>query len=258
MKTKYLSRWKGLFAMGLLFVAAGCTSRDSKTNQEHETKAPAVANDPSEHYFDGGKYCVQTFLQGPALRQRLHFSNKVTESDQSLHSRDYEADLSGDTLDVIQRERWLATDEDRKFFEESRQSDNPKVIVRAIYDGVAEKTVTSHFTRSDEAGWRSGVTFLAQGGTPWRLLIYKPPLARAGAENINGYETMKYTVDTTHQGQAEKSAGFLRQLKDYNITGAAWVLKDADCILQYKIDDERIDSDGKISETHYEGSITKK
>ena len=258
MNVKYPSRGWVLFAIGLLlFVAAGCTSRDSKANREHDPKAPAVANDPSEHYFDGGKYCVQTFLQGPVPGQPLHFSNKVTESDQSLKSKDYEADLSGDTLDIIQHERWLVTDEERKFFEESRKSDDPKMIVRAIHDGFAEQTVTNHFTRSDEVGW-SGVTNVAQGGTPWGLFIYKPPITRVGAENINGYDTVRYVVDTTHQSQMEKSAGFLRQLKDYNITGTAWVLKDTGCVLQYEIDDERVADDGMVSKTRYEGTITKK
>ena len=130
--------------------------------------------------------------------------------------------------------------------------------MRAIHDGFAEQTVTNHFTRSDAAGWRSGVTFMAQGGTPWGLFIYKPPVTRAGVENINGYGTIKYTVDTTHQSPMEKSAGFLRQLKDYNITGPAWVLKDSSCVLQYQIDDERVENDGRTSKTHYEGTITKK
>jgi len=252
------SRWVP-FAIGLLlFVAPGCTSSGSKTNQEHDTRAPAAANDPSEHYFDGGKYCVQTFLQGPVPGQPLHFSNKVTQSDQSLKSEDYEADLSGDTLDIIQHERWLATDEDRKFFEESRKSDDPKTIVRTIHDGFAEQTVTSHVSRSDEVGWRGGVTNVAQSETPWGLFIYKPPMTRVGAENMNGYDTVKYVVDTTHQSQTEKSAGFLRQLKDYNITGTAWVLKDTGCVLQYEVDDERVADDGKVSKTRYAGTITKK
>jgi hypothetical protein len=50
----------------------------------------------------------------------------------------------------------------------------------------------------------------------------------------------------------------LRQLKDYNITGTAWVLKDANCVLQYNIDDEQVGTDGKVSKTHYEGTVTKK
>jgi hypothetical protein len=254
-----VSSWWILLATGLLLLTAGgCTSKSSKASHEGETKQSTVANDPLEHRFDGGTYCVQTFIQGPPPPQPLHFSNKITESNQSLKSKDFEADLSGDTLDIIHHDRWLATDDDRKSFEESRKYDDPKIIVRAINDGFADETVTNHFTRSDQAGWRGGITVVAQGGTPWGLFIYKPPVSRVGSENINGYETIKYAVDTTHESQAEKAAGMLRQLKDYNIAGTAWVLKDVNCVLQYNIDDEQVGTDGKVSKTHYEGTVTKK
>lgn len=256
---KRLSSWWILFATGLLLLTtAGCTSKSPKASQESETKPSTVANDPAEHHFDGGTYCVQTFIQGPPPPQPLHFSNKITESDQALKSKDFETDLSGDTLDIIHHDRWLATDDDRKFFQESSKSADPKIIVRTIDGGVANETVTNHFTRSDQAGWSGGVTVVAQGGTPWGLFIYKPPVSRVGPENINGYETTKYAVDTTHESQVEKSAGMLRQLKDYNITGTAWVLKDANCVLQYDINDEQVATDGKVSKTHYEGTVAKK
>ena len=220
MNTKKFLRWSILLAMGcLLLTAPGCTSSSSKPTQKDETKQSAAANDSSEHHFDGGTYCVQTMTQGPPPPAPVHFSNTVTESDRSLKSKDFEADLSGDTLDIIRHERWLATDDDRKFFEESRKFDDPKIVMRAIHDGFAEETVTNHFTRSDEVGWRGGVTGVAQGGTPWGLFIYKPPVSRVGTDSINGHETIKYAVDTTHQSQLDKSAGMLRQLKDYNITG---------------------------------------
>lgn len=248
-----------VLAMGLLLLAApGCTSRSSKTAQENKANQSNPVVDPAEHYFDGGTYCVQTFIQGPAPATPLHFSNKVTESDQTLHSKDYQADLAGDTLDVIYQERWLATDDDRKSFEESRRFEDPKTVVRTIQDGSANTTFTNHYTRSDESGWRGGFGGIAQGGTPWGLFIYKPAVNRVGTENINGYETVKYAVDTTHESELEKSAGMLRGLKDYNITGTAWVLKDAKCVLQYNIDDEQVGKDGKVSKTHYEGTVTKK
>ena len=246
------------FATGLLLLAApACNSKSSKRIEEDKSSQSTNTTNRSEH-FDGGTYCIQTFTQGPPPPQPLHFSNKITESDQSLRSKDFEADLSGDTLDIIHHDRWLATDDDRKFFEETRKFDDPKMVVRALHDRFADETVTNHFTRSDESGWRVGFTGVAQGGTPWGLFIYKPPVSRVGTENINGYDTIKYAVDTTHQSELEKSAGMLRQLKDYNITGTAWVLNGANCVLQYNIDDEQVSKDGKVSKTHYEGTVAKK
>ena len=245
----------GVLSIGLLLALPACTSKPSPVRADKRSHA-APTNNTADR-FDGGTYCVQTFLQGPAPAQALHFSLKVTESDQTLKSKDFQADLSGDTLYIVHRDQWLATDDDRKFFAESQKFTDPKIVVRAINNGVAEETVTNHVSRSDEVEWRGGVISLAQGGTPWGLFIYKPTVARVGDENVNGYATIKYTVDTTHESEVEKSAGFLRRLKDYNITGTAWVLKDANCILKYDINDEQVGTDGTVKKTHYEGTVTK-
>jgi hypothetical protein len=246
----------GVLSIGLLLALPACTSKSSPVKKD-KTNYAAPTNNTADR-FDGGTYCVQTFLQGPAPAQPLHFSNQITESDQTLKSKDFQADLSGDALDIVHRDQWLATDDDRKFFAESQRFTDPKIVVRAINNGVAEETVTNHVSRSDQVGWRGGVISIAQAGTPWGLFIFKPPVTRVGDENVNGYATVKYTVDTTHESEVEKSAGFLRQLKDYNITGTAWVLKEANCVLKYDINDEQVGKDGSVKKTHYEGTVTKK
>ncbi|HZQ19272.1 MAG TPA: hypothetical protein VFA90_11150 [Terriglobales bacterium] len=236
----------------LLFV--GCTSKSNpKTSEDAK---PTRAAQPGD--FDGGTYCAQTFLQGPATAQPLHFSNKITESDQSLKSKDFQADLSGDSVDLVHRDTWLATDQDKKFFEETSKFTDPKIVRREINNGMAVETVTNHATRSDGVSWRGVVVSIAQGGTPWGLFIYKPMVSRVGDEAVNGFDTVKYAVDTTHESSTDKSASLLRNLADYNITGTAWVLKNMNCVLQYDITDERTGTDGKVNKTHYEGAVTKK
>jgi hypothetical protein len=243
-------RWI-ILAMGLLLAVQGCTSRSSKKTEEDETKQSGRTTNPLERQFDGGSYCVQTITQGPPPATPIHFSNKVTESDGS--SKDFEEDLSGDTLDQTIHERHPATDYDRKF-----NADFPK-LATPIRDGFAENTHNNHYTRSDQSGWRVAGNGAAQGGTPWGLFIYKPSVSRIGTENINGYDTIKYAVDTTHQSRMDKAAGLIMgKLKDYNITGTAWVLKDANCVLQYNIDYEEDGTDGTVKKTHYEGTVTKK
>jgi hypothetical protein len=240
-----------VFAMGLLLLAAqACTSRSSKKTEADQSNQSTRVTNPLGRQLDGGSYCVQTMTQGPPPATPVHFSNKQNESDGS--SKDFEADLVGDTFDRTISERHPATDQDRQF-----NADFPK-LATPIRDGFAETTRTIHYTRSDQSGWREGGNGIALGGTPWGLFVFKPLVTRVGAENINGYDTIKYTVDTTHESELDKSAGLLRQLKDYNITGTAWVLKDANCVLQYNIDDEQVGKDGKISKAHYEGSVTKK
>jgi hypothetical protein len=258
-----------LIAAGSQFVAAGTTvlaslvlltGCKSKPSISEESKQPAPANTVAADHFDGGTYCVQKFLEGPPPAQPLHFSNQVVENDPARKTKDFQADLSGDNVDLVHRDKWLATDDDRKLFEESKRFDDPKFIVRNINNGIAEETVTNHATRSDGVSWRGVIVSVAQGGTPWNLFASKPTVNRVGTETVNGYDTIKYAVDTTHDSQTDKAALLMasQSLKDYNITGTAWVLKDANCVLQYNINFEETGKDGKVSKTHYEGTITKK
>lgn len=238
----------------IFLIFSGCSSKP-KSNPS-EPARPAQAAQPGN--FDGGTYCAQTFMQGPTSAQALHFSNTITESDPTLKSKDFQADLSGDTLDLVHRDTWLATEQDRKFFEETSKFTDPKIVQRTINNGLAEEKIMNHATRSDEVSWRGIVNSVAQGGTPWGLFIYKPLVSRVSEESVNGFEVVKYTVDTTHESSADKSASLLRNVADYNITGTAWVLKTANCVLQYDITDKRTGTDGKIRRTHYEGTVTKK
>lgn len=241
---------------GLCLVA--CASKQ-KTETPQNAPSSAKANAPADNHFDGGTYCAQTFLQGPAPAQPLHFSYKVTESDQSLKSKDYEADLAGDNVDLVHHDTWLATDEDRAMFQETAKFDDPKVITRVIKDGIANETIMNHATRSDAVSWRGVTTGMAQGGTPWHLFLDRPPVSRIGTETVSGFETIKYAVGTTKEDAIDKGAlKAFAHLQDYNITGTAWVMKDANCVLQYDITYEETSNDGKSRKTHYEGAITKK
>jgi len=243
-----------ILAIVLSLALAGCTARQSASAKERangKSKASASAGELSEHYFDGGTYCVQKFTQGPPTAQLLHFSNTVRESDGS--GKDFEADLTGDTLDQTIDEQHPATEEDRKLIEDSKGSS-----VWAIHDGLAEMKITNHYTRSDESGWRVGSNGAALGVAPWGLFIFKPRESRVGTEMVNGFETIKYSIDTTQESPMDKAAGLVRQLKDYNITGAAWVLKDSNCVLQYQIDDEQVAMDGKVNKAHYEGTVKRR
>ncbi len=249
MKNKHSSNRWVLFAIAglLLLVTLGCSKRKTETSDDDARSNPPTI---SANHFDGGTYCVQTITQGPPLSKPIHFSNKENQSDGS--SKDFESALSGDKFDVTIHERHPATDFDR----ENNTIKGVKPI--SIVDGFAESVNTNHYTRSDASGWSMGITSVAQGGTPWGVFISKPPVTQVGTESISGYDTIKYTVDTTHQSQLDKAALLMfGKLKDYNIVGTAWVVKDLGCVLQYTIDYEEDGKDGKVSKTHYEGGITR-
>jgi len=254
--------WRSTVLLGTilaLVTLVGCTSKAKEVSSKTSRSQPIPTNAPSENHFDGGTYCVQTFMQGPPPAQALHFSNKVIESDPSSKSKDFQADLAGDTADLVHHDKWLATDDDKKFIAEVKKFDDPRVVVHAINGDFAEETVTNHATRSDAVSWRGIATGIAQGGTPWHLFVDKPPVKQIGTETVNGFDTLKYAVDTTQEDASEKTAlKAFGHLQDYNTTGTAWVLKDSNCVLQYEIDHVETAQDGKVSKTHYEGTVTKK
>jgi len=243
-----------------LITLSACTS---KPNSPLTSRTPTSQNAPiaaaSANSFDGGSYCVQTFLEGPSPALALHFSNQVVASDPTAKSKDFQADYAQDAVDLVHRDRWLATEQDKQFFEESKKFTDPKIILRTIDNGFAEETVTTHAARSDQINWRGVITGIAQGGTPWNLFVAKPKVNPVGPDNVNGFETIKYTVDTTQQGLTDKAAlTAFGKLQNYEIVGTAWVLKDGNCVLQYNIDYQETGKDGKVRKTHYEGTVKKK
>jgi hypothetical protein len=233
----------------LITVAAqGCKSGHLETNRGESAQATTSTVKGAEHPLDGGTYCVQTITQGPPVARPIHFSNMVSDSDGS--SKDYEADLIGDNFDLKMNVRRPATDLDR---EASTVPGAPETVIR---DGFVESSHTIHYSRGDKSGWAAGPNLFVMAVTPWNLFVAKPDTTSAGTEKINGYDTTRYTVDTTHQSQTEKWAfDTAWRTKDYNITGSAWVTKDTACILKYSIDLERDGNDGKVEKSHYAGGI---
>ena len=69
-----------------------------------------------------------------------------------------------------------------------------------------------------------------------------------------GTTPLNTAVDTTHDSQSDKAALMMfSRLKGYDITGTAWVLKDANCVLQYSVDYAQESKDGKASKTALRG-----
>jgi hypothetical protein len=247
---------KSGFSWGLVLIVAfiailtvaGCKTH--ATAREEAGKAEAADNPAPSHPI-GGTYCLDTFAHGAALSQPVHFSYKKSETDGS--SKDFEGDLSGDTLESSVHEKRPATDMDREMNKEKALTPVP------IVDGFVDTTRTNHFTRSDVSGWSMGSGGAVQGFTPWSLFIAKPQVKQVGTENIAGFDAVRYSVDTSQQSQLEKSPlTMMGSLKDYTIKGDAWVDKSQQCILQYTIDYEEVGKDGTVKKTHYEGSTAKK
>lgn len=250
MKAKIGFSWGLVLLVPSLAVVAiaGCRTH---APANAEAASADASNKPTLSAPIGGTYCLDTFSHGTAPAQPLHFSYKKNETNGSF--TDFEGDLSGDNLDSSVHEKRPATDVDREMSNVKGATPTP------IVDGFVDTTRTNHFIRSNASDWSMGSGGAVQAFTPWSLFISKPEVKQVGTENIAGFDAVKYSVDTSHQSQLEKSPlTIMGGLKDYTIKGNAWVEKSHECILQYTIDYEEDGKDGTVTKTHFEGTTAKK
>lgn len=257
-KPTTLSRRLILFALGLALLGLpGCSTKKAESSQNDDPPKPTNSGD-DVHSFNGqgigGTYCVSVIPQGPPVSAPLHFSNKETHADGSI--REFNSDLSADKFDVTFHQRRQATSDDKPSSRPAIYGLSAQTVT--VANGYWDMVETNHYNRSDNHQWLIGASDLAQSATPWGFFIDAPPVTKVGAETISGYDTLKYSVDTTHLSQLDKSPRLMMgQIKDYNLVGAVWVAKDGACILQYQLDYEEDGKDGSVKKEHYEGGVTR-
>lgn len=92
----------------------------------------------------------------------------------------------------------------------------------------------------------------------------QPGVKYVGDEPTGGFDARRYDFDLTGVDADIKKAMELgnsiglRQTKDYNVKGSAWIAKGDGRMVKFSFDNIYTFSDGKISDTHFEGAITKK
>jgi hypothetical protein len=209
-------------AMGLAFLAMpGCTSNSSRTKVQDERPAEAPAQAPALLL---NLNCVFDWIGSPT--ESFHYSYSQHGESVSLSE---EADVTPQSLDGT---------------------------VNSMRDGQTYPPVPVHAVRSDTSGWRSGVGQLQIGfGMPASLMManqMSSALVREGAEKVNGYDTVRYSVDTTRLSAVDR-----RLLGTSSDKGTVWVTGPG-CPVKIVIDTEMQGSNGSISKTHYEEAIVKK
>lgn len=92
----------------------------------------------------------------------------------------------------------------------------------------------------------------------------QPGVKYISDEQTGGYDARHYDFDLTGVDADIKKAMELgnavgmRQTKDYNVKGSAWISKDDGRMIKFSFDNIFTFADGKISDTHFEGMITRK
>jgi hypothetical protein len=85
-----------------------------------------------------------------------------------------------------------------------------------------------------------------------------------GDEQIGGYDTRRYDFDLTgidatiKRAMKTGNAVGLRQTSEYNMKGSAWIAREDSRMVKLSFDNIYTFTDGKTSDTHFEGTITKK
>lgn len=132
----------------------------------------------------------------------------------------------------------------------------PNSIAGTLIDSSGTHAI--HGVRSDGTSWDTAVSLLISPlpESTFALVNNSSAMVRAGAENVNGENTVKYAIDTSKAVPGE--AGLIKNVLGANgfIKGAAWV--DAQgCPAKFVLDVEQNNNDGSVHREHYEANVTR-
>lgn len=211
-----------------LAFASGCKFGAGSTAAGSATSAHSMnGSDTRKFSPTSASICLQQMIKNSPGPFHLSFAEKSSERDASS----VEADVTPATIDYTKRETSAGQ----------------------------TSTSTKHLEREQMSEME--LDFDVMGPVPWHgeLVAAQDAAKSAGPESVNGYHTMKYSIDTANEPAAQKATFLsLMAVKDYKIVGAAWVTNDTGCLVKYAIDFERDGKDGSVKKTHYEGNVTKK
>ncbi len=205
-----------------LFFAAACKLGPSKAREERSTKVPSAA---SQHASDPGidLNCVIEHIQNPP--EAFHYTYKKDTPDNNLVQ---EADLTPDTIDGTSKDKYASS--------------------------------TIKGVKSDRTSWQTasmGLTGISGMSSTIALIHSGSPTVREGTEKMNGYDTIRYSIDTARSDAAE--AGLYRATLGAGgfEKGMAWVTAQG-CPVKLSLDSEMHLNNGSIEKDHYEIEMIKK
>lgn len=223
-KGKFLSRWWIYPATSFLLLAAsGCNSRSSQRKAEEKA---AGQNPPSAAQSTSGPgidlNCVIDHIQNPP--EAFHYSYKKD----GANAVSQEADISPDTIDGSMKN--------------------------------GDFSRTFHGVHSDQQSWQgawTSLTGISGMSSTIALVNHGSAMVREGTEKMNGYDTIRYSIDTARGNAAE--AGLYRStLGDGGFEkGTAWVTSQG-CPVKLSLDSEMHLRDGSVDKIHYEVEMIKK
>jgi len=230
-----------LFAIILLNIALllACTSSPAKHSAEANTSKPAVSDaDDLQVAMDK----LQNSIEKPSAT--FHASFKKSTSDG--FSYQCEADISPDGITGQQTD------------------DNPTTKVGDDVFPASTRTRPLNGKPYHSPDWYTVYGGISMAYLNGHIRDAQPGVKYVGDESIGGFDARHYDFDLTgvdadiKKAMEMGSAMGLRQTKNYNVKGSAWIAKDDGRMVKFSFDNIYTFSDGKIESTHYEGTIAKK
>ncbi|HEX7894115.1 MAG TPA: hypothetical protein VF447_07995 [Terriglobales bacterium] len=210
----------GLFTALLLIALLGCNSSSS-------SKASASTDSDTSSGDSGTQLdvmCIGDRINNPP--EPFHYSYKYSDASMSVVQ---DADITPQAMEIT------------------------------VTDGSG--THKYHGVRSDEDNWGSAVLSLSSlnnAAMAARLssLNGTSSLTSKGPENINGYSTTKYAIDTTSANAKDKNTYHALFGNSY-AQGTLWAPADG-CAVKLVLDEGLQQQDGSIKKVHYEMARIKK
>ena len=230
-----------LFAIILLNIAflLACTSTPAKRSAEAKTSTPAVSDaDDLQVAMDK----LQNSIEQPTAS--FHASFKKSTSDG--FSYQCEAEISPDGITGQQTD------------------DNPTTKVGDDVFPASTRTRPLNGKPYHSPDWYTVYGNISMAYLNGHIRDAQPGVKYFGDESIGGFDARHYDFDLTgvdadiKKAMEMGSAMGLRQTKNYNVKGSAWIAKDDGRMVKFSFDNVYTFSDGKIESTHYEGTIAKK
>lgn len=212
---------RGLFALlAMALLAGGCSSRPKPTAgvqgaAANEASAPA-SGDSGTHV---DVMCIADRISNPP--ESFHYSFRYTDAANTVRQ---EADITPQVMDITVQDQ--------------------------------SGSHSYHGVRSDETSWGSAVLDLSSlnvtvMSSRLDLLNNSSAIARQGRETINGYETVKYAIDTGRASSADQKKYETLFGKGSFEKGTLWAPADG-CAVKLLLDEGVVRTSGNVEKVHYE------
>ncbi len=204
------------------FGVTGCNFVPSgRKDRDTKPAAAAAARDSSDPGIDLN--CIFDRIQNPP--EAFHYSYKHVNGNDDL---DEEGDLTPQTADGTFKNKYVS----RSF----------------------------HAVRSDRDSWQAALASLSAvsgASSTFALVAHSSATTRDGAESVNGYDAIRYSIDTARATVAETTLDQNILGPGGSVKGTVWATSQG-CPVKFVVDSEMHLNDGTMQKDHYEEAIVKK